>query len=360
MKADDLLDRIAEYIKMGLDPNTVTIRIDPIIPGVTTPGMIRNIIKRSSEMGIKRIRFSIMDAYPNTVASMSKLGYDFERNYGINPKTGKPNFTAKREIIDKIVDTMILLKNKYGVTLGTCAEGLVREGVSKEGCLSVESVNRMLGTSIEDKGTANNDQRVLCSCYGGKIDALKYNAACASHCIYCYAKHENDKALEYYDKDGTLKDNIYTRVNSEDAETNKPTEVRTVNGTIVENSEWITPDGLYLPLDMAEFKVVSTGGINMSFEFTGRQNPDGEWIFINIDGKEVYENLTGYKNLRLYDPDGTDVTDQYRVSTDAGIINISSYDEKTKDLSNFAIRPFETELAKGTPKMKFRSVEHAF
>jgi DNA repair photolyase len=215
MKPDDLLDRIAEYIKMGLDPNSVTIRIDPIIPGVTTPGMIRNIIKRSSEMGIKRIRFSIMDAYPNTVASMSKLGYDFERNYGINPKTGKPNFTAKREIIDKIVDTMIMLKNEYGVTLGTCAEGLVREGISKEGCLSVESVNRMLGTSIEDKGTANNDQRVLCSCYGGKIDALKYNAACASHCVYCYAKHENDKALEYYNEDGTLKDNVYTRINSE-------------------------------------------------------------------------------------------------------------------------------------------------
>lgn len=230
MKADDLLDRIAEYIKMGLDPNTVTIRIDPIIPGVTTPGMIRNIIKRSSEMGIKRIRFSIMDAYPNTVTSMSKLGYDFERNYGTNHKTGKPNFTAKREIIDKIVNTMIMLKNEYGVTLGTCAEGLTREGISKEGCLSVESVNRMLGTSIEDKGTANNDQRVLCSCYGGKIDALKYNAACASHCIYCYAKHENDKTLEYYNEDGTLKDNVYTRVNSEDVETNKQAEAYKENG----------------------------------------------------------------------------------------------------------------------------------
>ena len=230
MKPDDLLDRIAEYIKMGLDPNTVTVRIDPIIPGVTTPGMIRNIIKRSSEMGIKRIRFSIMDAYPNTVTSMSKLGYDFERNYGTNPKTGKPNFTAKREIIDKIVDTMIMLKNEYGVTLGTCAEGLVREGISKEGCLSVESVNRMLGTSIEDKGTANNDQRVLCSCYGGKIDALKYNAACASHCIYCYAKHENDKSLEYYNEDGTLKDIVYTRINSENAEINKPAEIYKENG----------------------------------------------------------------------------------------------------------------------------------
>jgi hypothetical protein len=205
MKPDDLLDRIEEYIKMGLDPNSVTIRIDPIVPGVTTPNMIRNIIHRASGMGINRIRFSIMDAYPNTVASLSSTGYDFERNYGINPKTGKPNFNAKPEIINKIVDFMLQMKELYGVSLGTCAEGLTRPGISKEGCLSVESVNRMLGTSIPDKGTENNNQRQLCSCYGGKIDALKYNAACASHCVYCYAKHENDRALQYYNKDGSLK-----------------------------------------------------------------------------------------------------------------------------------------------------------
>jgi DNA repair photolyase len=156
MKPMDLLDRIEDYIKMGLDPNTVTIRIDPIVPGVTTPRMIRNIIHRAYSMGIKRIRFSIMDAYPNTVESLSKLGYDCERNYGINPRTGKPNFTAKPEIINKIVDYLIQMKDLYGISLGTCAEGLVREGISKEGCLSVDSVNKMLGTSIPDKGTENN------------------------------------------------------------------------------------------------------------------------------------------------------------------------------------------------------------
>ena len=69
----------------------------------------------------------------------------------------------------------------------------------------------MLGTSIEDKGTENNTQRKLCTCYGGKVDALQYNKNCASHCVYCYAKHENDKALEYYNEDGTLKDNNFTR-----------------------------------------------------------------------------------------------------------------------------------------------------
>lgn len=155
-----------------------------------------------------------MDAYANTVSALQKIGYDFETYYGTDPRTGRTNFNAKQEIIHQIVDFMLQMKDKYDVNLGTCAESLVREGISKEGCLSVNAVNEMLGTSIEDKGVENNTQRVLCSCYGGKTDALKYNASCASHCVYCYAKHENDKALQYYNEDGTLKDNVYTRTSA--------------------------------------------------------------------------------------------------------------------------------------------------
>ena len=204
MKYNDLLNRIQDYIKQGLDPESVTIRIDPIVPGVTEKEDIENIVKRASSMGIKRIRFSIMDAYPNTKKAMSELGYDFNTYYG-------NNFFAKKDYIDDVCNFMLSLKDKYNITLGTCAENIVRKGISKEGCLSVGAVNNMLGTSIEDKGIDNNNQRKLCTCYGGKIDALQYNKNCASHCVYCYAKHENDKALTYYNEDGTLKDNVYTR-----------------------------------------------------------------------------------------------------------------------------------------------------
>ena len=213
MKANDLLDRIGEYIKQGLDPKSVTIRIDPIVPGVTTKEEIENIVKRASEMGIRRIRFSIMDAYPNTQLAMEKLGYDFSQYY-TRKADGKYNFFANTSYIEDMCNFMLSLKDKYGVTLGTCAEAIAKNGISKEGCLSVSSVNEMLGTSIEDKGTANNEQRKLCSCYGGKIDALQYNSNCASHCVYCYAKHENDTAMQYYNEDGTLKDNDFTRTSS--------------------------------------------------------------------------------------------------------------------------------------------------
>ena len=231
MKANDLLDRIGEYIKQGLDPKSITIRIDPIVPGVTTKEGIENIVKRASEMGIRRIRFSIMDAYPNTQLVMEKLGYDFSQYY-TRKADGKYNFFANTSYIEDMCNFMLSLKGKYDVTLGTCAEAIAKNGISKEGCLSVSSVNEMLGTSIEDKGTANNEQRKLCSCYGGKIDALQYNSNCASHCVYCYAKHENDTAMQYYNEDGTLKDNDFTRTSSTSTQVATPdgTTLATING----------------------------------------------------------------------------------------------------------------------------------
>ena len=231
MKYNDLLDRIQEYIKQGLDPKCVTVRVDPIVPGVTKLSDVEEIVRRASEMDIKRIRFSILDAYPNTVTALERLGYNFETYYG-KRADGKYNFYPKREHQNTITDFMLSLKDKYGVTLGTCAEPLVREGISKEGCLSVSAVNNMLGTHIEDKGTDNNGSRKLCSCYGGKVDALKYNAACASHCIYCYAKHENDKALQYYNEDGSLKDNVYTRTQESKKESDTSQQKQQVDKTL--------------------------------------------------------------------------------------------------------------------------------
>ena len=81
MKADDLLDRIANFIKQGLDPNMITVRIDPIIPGVTSKEVIENIVKRASEMGVKKIRYSVMDRYKTTSKFVEALGYDYNKYY---------------------------------------------------------------------------------------------------------------------------------------------------------------------------------------------------------------------------------------------------------------------------------------
>lgn len=81
MPYNELLDRIGDYIKQGLDPSMVTVRIDPIVPGVTSKHVIENIIKRASSMGIKNIRFSIMDFYATTAQFTEANGFDYSKYY---------------------------------------------------------------------------------------------------------------------------------------------------------------------------------------------------------------------------------------------------------------------------------------
>lgn len=308
MPYNELLDRIGDYIKQGLDPSMVTVRIDPIVPGVTSKHVIENIIKRASSMGIKNIRFSIMDFYATTAQFTEANGFDYSKyyvpqtnadgsqrvllvsrdgrsfsridgisyrqvgksiavlqSYGAESKVylqgksgnvwvktvqtsnitddvikSKDGWTvlndkqvmndqvasrvkagvhlqklyethAESDVIKNIADIVKRIGDKYGVTLSTCAEpDLLPSGISHEGCLSVQAINRILGTHIEDKGTANNKSRDLCTCYGGKTDILKYNDKCASSCAYCYAHHNSNAAATMYNPDGSLKHNALT------------------------------------------------------------------------------------------------------------------------------------------------------
>lgn len=209
MKPNDLLDRIQAMLKLGLDPESVTIRIDPIVPGVTSIKMIENIVKRASEMGIKTIRFSIMDQYKTTKKYMEELGYDYSKFYdGVS-------MHARDDVREQIETFMDSLIDKYGVTMSTCAEPLSSNSrIKRDACLSVNAVNNMLGTNVPQ--SAGTGKRKLCSCFGGKTDLLKYDNVCASSCAYCYAHHNNDNVLKYYNEDGSLKDIPLTRVSKAD------------------------------------------------------------------------------------------------------------------------------------------------
>lgn len=210
MKWQDMIERVGKFIKQGLDPNMVTLRIDPIVPGVTQIKDVESLIKRASEFGIKNVKFSVMDYYRTTSVFMKNLGYNYEKYYD-KRDNGEFYTHARPDVIKGVSEKMLQIANKYGVKLSTCAEPGVIPGISKQGCLSVEQVNNILGTHIEDKAEANNKQRQLCTCYGGKVDVLRYNSNCASSCMYCYAHHNGDKMLNYYNEDGTLKDNAFTR-----------------------------------------------------------------------------------------------------------------------------------------------------
>ena len=75
LRPDDLIDRIEQLIAAGdLDPATTTIRIDPIVPGVTKKEDIKHIIDRCKALGIKKFVSSIMQSYGYTVGTADSRG----------------------------------------------------------------------------------------------------------------------------------------------------------------------------------------------------------------------------------------------------------------------------------------------
>ena len=253
MKMDDLLDRIQAFIEQGvLNPSLITIRIDPIIPGVTKKEDIRHIIERGMSMGIKQYKFSVMDSYGYTstgersetkqdrfiISKMSELGYDWDTYYG-RRSDGTVEFNAKRQYIDDIYQYMDDLAEELHFFVNTCGEEALLsrnyKHIKLAGCVNVDSMNAAFGTS--DIAHVGGNQRKNCSCYGNKVDALSYDDTCASSCVYCYAKHNSNKALEYYNPDGTLKRNRFTEVTERDQSNYTTSNTQESSSDIQENSK---------------------------------------------------------------------------------------------------------------------------
>ena len=124
MKYNDLLDRIEQLIKVGdLNPATTTIRIDPILVGITNMEDIKTIVNRSKELGIKKFVTSLVQSYGyldgtsrdrkvtsginKALASEGKT-YDWDKYYGRNSQ-GKINFKPKQQYIDEIGNVLLEL-----------------------------------------------------------------------------------------------------------------------------------------------------------------------------------------------------------------------------------------------------------
>lgn len=337
MKWQDMIERVGKFIKQGLDPNMVTLRVDPIVPGVTKIKDVDALIKRASEFGIKNVRFSVMDYYRTTSIFMKNLGYDYEKHGYIKRSDGEFYTHAKPEVIKGISEKMLQIANKYGVKLSTCAEPGVMPGITKQGCLSVQQINNILGTHIEDKGLANSKQRPLCSCYGGKVDVLRYDQRCSSSCVYCYAHHNRDKILKYYNEDGTLKDIPLTRTDknindfySEDGKTpltiyrgyalTEDREAKTLNETVGKTAvdyDDTLKGALYFTSSKEEATDYAKSRTDKSLEPPTAEHPEGNRINRHYTGDYAKVSkfhilstakVEHYKDIRDYAKNGRNST----------------------------------------------------
>jgi hypothetical protein len=187
---------------------------------------IRKIVETAKSFGIKKFVTSLVQSYGytegtprdrkvvsginNALASEGKT-YDWDKYYG-RDRNGKINFKPKQEFINEIGKILLELDEDPEITIQTCAFGI--KGLKVSACLDPMIIERITGVDVLRKdGTYDRDtSRPECMCYGCHGDFFKgQNKKCFSSCAYCYAAHSGDNKLNYYNEDGTLKDNDYTR-----------------------------------------------------------------------------------------------------------------------------------------------------
>lgn len=269
MKYNDLIDRIQKLVQSGdLNPNTTTIRIDPILVGETNFEDVKVIVNRCKQIGIKKFVTSLVQSYGyldgtprdrkvvsgiNEAMQRDGRTYDWDKYYGRvtnqdyaaskdfvqqyqnqHPKAswseivsagaaqgvrvvtqssiGKIHFIPKQEYIDEIGKILLEINKDPEIELETCSFFI--KGLRASACLDPLIIERITGVDVTDEnGRYNRDtSRPDCMCYGAHSDIFRMNEKrCFSSCAYCYVGKSDSNAISYYNEDGTLKDTIYTR-----------------------------------------------------------------------------------------------------------------------------------------------------
>lgn len=218
MKPNDLLDAIEALIKDGkINPETTTIRIDPLVPGVTKLEDIENVVKRGKELGITKFVSSVMQSYGFTEntkfprgiipALTNAINYNWEEYYGYD-NSGIVSHRPKAKYAKEFGDFLKTLISKYAVKIESCASNNL--GLPESACLDPLAIEKVTGVQVD--ADYKDETRKQCQCYGAHGDMLKYSDVCRSCCAYCYAAQQNpDLEYRYYDDNGNLIDSALTR-----------------------------------------------------------------------------------------------------------------------------------------------------
>lgn len=301
MKYQDMLKKVGELIKNGtLNPTTTTIRIDPILPGITNMDDIVKIVETAKSYGIKKFVTSLMQSYGYTVGTANDRKvvsgidnalategktYDWDKYYGRDSK-GKINFKPKQEVIDEIGKVLLELDKDPEITIQTCAFGI--KGLKVSACLDPMIIERITGVDVLRKdGTYDRDtSRPECMCYGCHGDFFKgQNKKCFSSCAYCYAAHSGDNKLNYYNEDGTLKDNDYTRT---ERLAQSPVQLNTVTNQVQTNKtqQFVNHSGGAEGSDSHWGEVGERYGVKSNHYYHGNKTPMGNTLQSEEDFKE--------------------------------------------------------------------------
>lgn len=132
-------------------------------------------------------------------------------------KLGQYHHTVKPEKLKELANVLNELNQDPNIEIETCSFYI--PGLKYSACLDPDILAAAVGTTegiMDESGDyARNETRPECCCFKYNNDLLGYSDQCPSMCAYCYGGHSDDvidQQYRYYDENGNLKDNIFTRV----------------------------------------------------------------------------------------------------------------------------------------------------
>jgi Domain of unknown function (DUF1848). len=163
--------------RLGVDH--VTLRYDPIIPGVNDQEeLFKRYIDCAVRLGIKGITISILDVYPHTRQRIQQARLKCKLPEGMHWP-----IEERQEILQRWLSAA----GGRIVTRVCCEPGL--EGYQRGGCdWVIEACETVTGRPFSPDDLPQGTQRKSCGC--PKFEQiLSYYDRCGHGCVYCYRKN---------------------------------------------------------------------------------------------------------------------------------------------------------------------------
>ena len=167
------IQALSQLINLGFPTERIVMRVDPIIPTEKGIRTAIAIIEAANNIGVRRIRVSVLDMYKHVQARFQERGLPLP--YGNSFQASRDQFAA----LDRAL--LLTLCKHPGLSIESCAEPQLKVP-KKIGCVSDYECQLF---KIE-KTEPNAKQRAECLCCGEKTELLTSRHPCAHGCLYCY------------------------------------------------------------------------------------------------------------------------------------------------------------------------------
>lgn len=177
---DIVWDALKGLIAKGLNRDLVNWRLDPIIPGVTTPKMVAALAGRVEDIGISRCITSFISFYDKVKERW--------------PEWENHESDKIRQV--EIIQTIQGILKPKGIQLYGCVQPHLSPWMFPAKCIDGDYYSKVTGFDFStDK---DGYQRKACGCTES-VDIGSYRG-CPHACRYCYARpeHEVDPQLDLF------------------------------------------------------------------------------------------------------------------------------------------------------------------